>query len=108
MVGHSLLHSVLRRWVKPARLRWWYGGFCLVVGLAPLLTLGAVEAHLSRSVQLQSTQEQFRVAVVLASAISLPYLLFFAVILLALRSPFYRDRFARAFGVTSLGPELIT
>jgi hypothetical protein len=35
-------------------------------------------------------------------------LLFFAAILLALRSPFYRDRFARAFGVTSLEPELIT
>jgi hypothetical protein len=106
MVGHSLLHAVLRRWVKPARFRWWYGGFCLVVGLAPLLTLGAVEAHLSRSVQLQSTQELFRVAVVLTSAISLPYLLFFAVILLALRSPFYRDRFARAFGVTRLAPEV--
>jgi len=82
--------------------------FCLVVGLAPLLTLGTVEAHLSRLVQLQSTQEQFRVAVVLASTISLPSLLFFAVILLALRSPFYRDRLAHAFGVTSLTPELIT
>jgi hypothetical protein len=108
MVGHSLMHTVLRRCFKPVRFRWWYGGFCLVFGLAPMLTLGAVEAHLSRSVQLQSTQEQFRVAVVLASAMSLPYLLFFAVILLVLRSPFYRDRFARAFGVTSLEPELIT
>ena len=107
MVGHSLLHGVLRRWAKPAWFRWWYGGFCLVFGLAPLLTLGAVEAHLSRSVQLQSTQEQFRVAAVLASAISLPYLLYFAFILLALRSPLYRNRLARAFGVTSLAPEPI-
>ena len=105
LVGHSLLQTVLRRWVKPARFRWWYGGFCLVFGLAPLLTLGVVEAHLSRSVQLSSTLEQFRIAVVLASAISLPYLLFFAFILLALRSPLYRERLARAFGVTRLAPE---
>jgi hypothetical protein len=107
VVGHSLLHAVLRRWVKPARFRWWYGGFCLVFGLAPLLTLGAVEAHLSRAVQLSSTLEQYRVAVVLASAISLPYLLFFAFILLAVRSPLYRDRLACSFGVTRLAPEPI-
>jgi hypothetical protein len=107
LVGHSLLRAVLRRCVKPARFRWWYGGFCLVFGLVPLLVLGAMEAHLSRAIQLSSTYEQFRVAVVLASAISLPYLLFFAFTLLALRSPLYRDRLARAFGVTSLGPEPI-
>jgi len=107
MIGHSLLHAVLRRWVKPARFRWWYGGFCLVFGLAPLLALGTVEACLSRSAQLQSTQEQFRIVVVLAGAITPPYLLLFAFILLALRSPLYRDRLARAFGVTSLAPEAI-
>ena len=107
MVGHSLLQAALRRWVRPARFRWWYGGFCLVFGLVPLLTLGALEVHLSRSVQLNSTREQFRVAVVLASAISLPYLVFFAFILLGLRSPLYRHRLARAFGLTSLaaGPK---
>ena len=107
MVGHSLFHAVLRRCFKPARFRWWYGGFCLAFGLAPMLALGVVEAHLSRSIQLSSTLEQFRVVVVLASAITLPYLLFFAFILLALRSPLYCDRFARAFGVTSLVPEPI-
>ena len=105
MVGHSLLQAALRRWVKPARFRWWYGGFCLVIGLVPLLTLGALEVHLSRSVQLNSTREQFRVAVVLASAISLPYLVFFAFVVLGLRNPLYRNRFARAFGVTNLAAE---
>jgi hypothetical protein len=105
MVGHSLVHAVLRRCFKPARFRWWYGGFCLVFGLAPMLTLGAVEAHLSHSIQLSSTQEQFRIVVVLAGAITLPYVLFFAFIFLALRSPLYCERFARAFGVTSLAPE---
>jgi hypothetical protein len=106
MVGHSLVKAVLRRCVTPARFGWWYGGFCLVFGLVPMLTLGAVEAHLSRSIQLQSTMEQFRVAVVLAGIISLPYLLLFPFIFLALRSPLYRDRFSRAFGVTSLVPPL--
>jgi hypothetical protein len=102
MVGHSLVHAVLGRCFKPARFRWWYGGFCLVFGLVPMLALGAVEVHLSRSVQLSSTLEQYRIVVVLASAITLPYLLFFAFVLLALRSPLYRERFARVFGVTSL------
>jgi hypothetical protein len=107
MVGHSLVHAALRRCFKHARFRWWYSGFCLVFGLVPMLALGAVEAHLSRSIQLSSTQEQFRIVVVLASAITLPYPLFYAFILLALRSPLYCDRFAQAFGVTSLAPEPI-
>jgi hypothetical protein len=42
---------------------------------------------------------------VLTSAITLPYLVFSAFILLALRSPLYRNRFTRAFGVTNLAPE---
>jgi hypothetical protein len=107
MVGHSLVHAVLRRCFKPARFRWWYGGFCLVLGLAPMLVLGAVEAHLSRSTQLQSTQKLFRMTGGPASGISLPYLMFYAFILLALRSPLYRERFARAFGVKSLAQEPI-
>jgi hypothetical protein len=105
LVGHSLVQAVLRRWVSPTRFRWWYGGFCLVFGLVPMLALGAVEACLSRSMQLQSTQEQFRVAAVLTSAISLPYLVFFAFLVLGLRSPLYRDRLAHAFGVIRLAPE---
>ncbi|MCX6928640.1 MAG: hypothetical protein NT154_36325, partial [Verrucomicrobia bacterium] len=87
MSGHSLFHAVLRRCVKPPRFQRWYAGFCLLFGLAPMLTLGVVEACLSRSMQLQSTQEQFRIVVVLTSAISLPYLVFSAFLLLALRRP---------------------
>jgi hypothetical protein len=107
MVGHSLVHAVLRRCFKPARFRWWYGGFCLVFGLVPLLVLGVIEFYPRHSVQLQSAMEQYRVVVVLTSALTLPYLVFYAFILLALRSSFYRARFARAFGVTSLAPEPI-
>ena len=105
MVGHSLVHAVFRRRVKPARFRWWYGGFCLLLGLAPMLTLGAMEAHLSRSVQLMSSFERFRIEEVLTSAIALPYLVFFAFVVLGARSPLYRDRLAQAFGVTRLAPE---
>jgi hypothetical protein len=107
LAGNSLVRAVLRRCVRPARFRWWYGGFCLVFGLVPLLTLRAVEAHFSTSVQLMSVFEQYRTAVVLTSAITLPYLLFFAFILLALGSPLYGDRLARAFGLPSLVPEPI-
>jgi hypothetical protein len=56
---------------------------------------------------LSSTLEQYRIVVVLASVITLPYLLFYAFILLALRSPLYCERFARVFGVTSLAPQPI-
>jgi hypothetical protein len=102
MVGHSLVHAVLRRCFNPPRFRWWYPGFCLLFGLVPLLVLGAIEFYPRHSVQLQSAMEQYRIAVVLTSAITLPYLVLYAFILLALRNPLYRDRFANAFGVTSL------
>ena len=102
LVGHSVVHAVLRRCFTPARFRWWYPGFCLAFGSVPLLVLGVIEFYPRHSVQLQSALEQYRVVVVLTSAITLPYLLFFAFILLALCSPLYRERFARAFGVTRL------
>jgi hypothetical protein len=70
-----------------------------------LLILGVMEWHHSGSAQLQSTFEGYRVAVVLSSAVSLPYFVYFWFVLLATRSPIYRDRLARAFGVTGLTPE---
>ena len=107
LVGHSLVHAVLRRCFTPARFRWWYPGFCLVFGLVPLLVLGVIEFYPRHSAQLQSALELYRVVVVLTSAITLPYLVFYAFVLLALRSPLYRERFARAFGVNSLAPQPI-
>ncbi|HWI59489.1 MAG TPA: hypothetical protein VNZ22_19835, partial [Bacillota bacterium] len=105
LVGHSLVHAVLRRLVRPDGFRRWYGGFCLVFGLLPLLILGGVEWYLSRSIQLQSTQELYRVIVVLTSAVTLPYFVFFCFVLLATRSCFYSQRLAQAFGVTELRGE---
>jgi hypothetical protein len=105
MVGHSALNAVLRRCARGGRFRWWYGGCALVFGVVPLLVLGAVELHLRRSVQLQSTYETYRVTVVLASAISLPWFVLFWFVLLAARSPFYARRLAQALGVRNLLPE---
>ena len=102
MVGRSLLQAVLRRCVRPAGFGWWYGGLCLLLGLVPLLVLAATEVHLSRSVQLQSSFERFRIAAVLTGALSPPYLVLFAFVVLAGRSPLYRERFARAFGLMDL------
>ena len=79
MVGHSLVHAVLRRCFKPACFRWWYPGFCLVFGLVPLLVLGVIEFYPRHSAQLQSALELYRVVVVLTSAITLPYLVFYRV-----------------------------
>ena len=76
-------------------------------GLVPLLVLGAIEFYPRHSLQLQSAMEQYRIVVVLTSVITLPYLVFYTFILLALRNPLYRDRFANAFGVTSLALEPI-
>jgi hypothetical protein len=107
MVGHSLVHAVFRRCFKPPRFRWWYPGFGLVFGLVPLLVLAFIEFYPRHSIQLQSAMELYRIVVVLTSAITLPYLVFYAFILLALRNPLYRERFANAFGVTSFAPELV-
>ena len=107
MVGHSVVHAVFRRCFKPPRFRWWYPGFCLVFGLVPLLVLGAIEFYPRHSTQLQSSLELYRIVVVLASAITLPYLVFYAFLLLALRNPLYRERLARGFGVTRFAPEPI-
>ena len=108
MVGHSLVHAVLRRCFKPARFRWWYAGFCLVFGLVPLLVLGAIEVPPQPLGPIAEHAWSCTASRWCStSAITLPYLVFFAFILLALRSPLYRDRFARAFGVTSLAPEPI-
>jgi hypothetical protein len=107
LVGHSVVHAVFRRCFRPARFRWWYPGFCLVFGLVPLLVLGMIEFYPRHSPQLQSSLELYRVVVVLTSAITLPYLVFYAFLVLALRSALYRDRFAHAFGITTLAPEPI-
>ncbi len=50
MLGHSVVHAILRRRFGSDRFSWWYPGFCLVFGLVPLLILGMMEAHLIRFV----------------------------------------------------------
>lgn len=96
MVGLSVIHGVLRRLFGRHQLPWCVG-VCLVFGLLPILILGSIELILSRSVQLQSTQELLRVLIVLSQAISAPYFVFSWFVLAALLSPFYRRRFEHCF-----------
>lgn len=106
MLGHSLMHATLRRCFKSGRFRWGYGGFCLCFGMAPLFILGIVEFFLSRSQQLQSTYELYRMVVVITAAITLPWAVWFWFVLLAANSALYAQRVAGAFGVTRLSREI--
>jgi hypothetical protein len=96
MVGLRIVLGVLRRLFGHHQLSWCLG-VCLVFGLLPILILGSIELILSRSVQLQSTQELLRVLIVLSQAISAPYFVFSGFVLLAVLSPFYRSRFEHCF-----------
>ncbi len=94
-----ILHAILRRCFSGGRFRQWYGGFCLGLGVVPLLLLGLVEVFLSRGQQLQSTLEVYRMVVILAAAITLPWAVWFWFVLLAANSLLYARRVAGAFGV---------
>ena len=98
MVGRSVIGALLRRLFSYHQLTW-YAVVCIVFGVCPILILGIIEVILSRSVQLQSTQIILRSAIILSQAISAPYFVFFWFVLLALFSPFYRQRFAKSFGL---------
>lgn len=128
MIGNAIVRAVLRRLAGPNRFGRLYGWFCLVLGVVPLLVLWVAEAVMSRSVQLQSTQEMFRMLVLFTAAICLPYVVFWVFLLPALigprtspgqpypdandpgaggprGSPWLGERFARAFGVRHLALE---
>ncbi len=106
MVGNSIVRALLRWAAGPARFRWWYAGFCLFIGVVPLLVLLIMETQTNRATQLQSSMERFRMAVVLTSAICLPYAVSSVFVLLGIRSSLYRDRLANVFGVKDLaGPK---
>jgi hypothetical protein len=99
LTGHGVVTAVLRHWVGAERFRTFYAGFCVVAGTVPLLILAAVEWKLSRSMQLSSTTERFRIIVVLASALSLPWLVYSGYVLLAARNSVCGERLTRAFGL---------
>ena len=110
MIGHALLHALLRVGGHVVRrcsscpdghttnLLAWSTTLSLLLGVGPVLAFALVGSILSRSPQLQSTIEYFRLVVTLSEALLGPYFVFFWFLLLALRIPLYRERLARSFG----------
>jgi hypothetical protein len=105
MIGNSIAKAALRRLVTPGKFLTFYTGLCAVIGVVPLLVLGAAEAVMNRSGQLQSTQEAFRIIVVLATAISVPYAVYSAFLMLACLNSVYRQRFEAVFGLKPLAQQ---
>ncbi|MBM4028420.1 MAG: hypothetical protein FJ280_23950 [Planctomycetes bacterium] len=97
LVGHAVLQTLLRRLAGRRQLAW-SAALSLLLGAGPLVAFAVLGAVLSRSLQLQSTMEYFRLAVTLSQALLGPYFVLFWFLLLALRVPLYRERLARCFG----------
>jgi hypothetical protein len=97
VLGHAIIHAVLR-WLPIRHRLGWCAGASFVLGFAPFLTIVITERILSRSIQLQSTWESFRLIATLTQMISGPYSVFLAFVLLASLSHFHRRRIALSFG----------
>jgi hypothetical protein len=103
-VGHAILRIVLRRLAGPRQLAW-SAGISLLLGVAPLMAFAIVGAILSRSIQLLSTLEVFRMGTILSQAILGPYFVLFWFLLLGLLVPLHRRRLARCFGYNAPADE---
>lgn len=101
MAGHKIISALFSK-LFHCQFSWLYAGFYLMLGICPILIICGIEWIHSRSNQLQSTTEIFRALIFLSGAISVPYFVFFWFALLALLSPFYRQRFANCFVHESL------
>jgi len=106
MLGHSLVKTILGRAISARRFAKWYAGICLLAGLAPCCALGILGFWLNHSAQLQSPRGPFRIAAVAGAALSLPWLGYFAFVLLAMRFRLLSDRLSQAFGLKNLAPWL--
>lgn len=107
LIGHALVKALLHWAAGRNRFRWWYAGFCLLFGLLPPLVFLALDIARGNAVQLQSSFEKFRMLAILASAVCLPYAMFFAMVVLGLRSCLWRERLKSAFGLRDLAAEVV-
>jgi hypothetical protein len=94
--GHAVARYVIRL-ISPRRYMRWFTAWCLTIGWVPILVLGTTQYVLSRSVQLQSTMELFRVSIFFCSLLCLPYAIYACFLLLAGNSTFWRERLDRCF-----------
>ena len=97
--GHAVIRYVIKKLVSPRRYMLWFTVWCLFTGWIPILVLGTTQYVLSRSVQLQSTMELFRVSIFFCSLLCIPYAVSACFLLLAGNSAFWRERLDCCFGL---------
>ena len=95
MIGVSVISAPLR-WLTGGRALKWCARVCFALGAASLLVLVGTK-WLIGSTQLMSSQQSFFYAGALLEPFLAPYVVFFWFVLLALLSPFYRQRFTNCF-----------
>jgi hypothetical protein len=96
MIGLSLISAVLRR-LTGGRALQWCARVCFALGTASILVLVGTHLLIAGSRSMSSQQSLFLAGTLLGSFLG-PYLVFFWFVLLALLSPFYRQRFAHCLG----------
>jgi hypothetical protein len=96
MIGQSIISAVLRR-LTGARALPWCARVCFALGAASILVLVGTKLLIVEARLMSNQQSLFAAGALLGSLLG-PYLVFFWFVLLALRSPFYRQRFANCFG----------
>lgn len=99
LIGHAVVAFLLRMAARGRSVGWWYAGFCVVFGLAPLLTCGIIEWRWDGVGQLQSTLEVLRIWILASAAFCLPYFALFWFAVPALFHPVYAGRWEKAFGI---------
>ncbi len=103
MIGLAIISAVLLRLARGRALKW-CARICFALGAASILVLAGTKLLLG-STQLMSNQQSLFAVGALLEPFLAPYLVFFWFVLLALRSPFYRQRFANCFvGGTAPSP----
>ena len=91
-MGHSVSRLAIHKLTSPKRFMLWYTGWCLFIGCVPILALSTTQYILSRSIQLQSTMELFRMSIFFCSLLCIPYAISVCFLLLAGNSTFWRER----------------
>lgn len=94
---HAVARYVIKKLISPKHYMRWYTAWCLFIGLVPILALGTTQYVLSRSIQLQSTMELFRMSIFFCSLLCIPYAICACFLLLAGNSTFWRERLDRCF-----------
>jgi hypothetical protein len=95
MIGLGVI-STLIRWLARGQALKWCTCVCFALGAASVLILVGTKLLVDSTQSMSSRQVLFSAGALLEPFLA-PYLVFFWFILLALRSPFYRQRFADCF-----------